>query len=177
MRRREINSVNNLGDIVPKIILIKSGFSLKWWETFKISWALAVHIEKNCPRSGGHPPSRVNFSECLHETKIDPFTWVNIARVCSDCLALTELTQMGQPKCLYREIACVYHDKRVARRGVSPLLLRKIFVCHVNGSPSLVRKRRKSCLAQGSSGTRVNLLYDNFSPYKQGLMIPIWEEF
>ena len=66
---------------------------------------------------------------------------------------------MGEPKCLYGEIVCVYHEKRVARRGASLHLLRKIFVCHVNGSPSLVRKRRKSCLAQGSSGTRVKLLY------------------
>ena len=60
-------------------------------------------MEKSCPRKGGHPPSRVNFSERLHGKKVDLFARVNSARACSDCLALTELTWLGEPKCLYRE--------------------------------------------------------------------------
>ena len=67
-------------------------------------------MEKSCPGKEGHPPSRVNFSERLYEKKVDPFarvkSWLsndNSARACSDRLALTELTQLGEPKCLYGE--------------------------------------------------------------------------
>ena len=60
-------------------------------------------MEKSCPGQEGHPPSRVNFSERLYEKNVDPFVRVNSARSCSDRLALTELTQLGEPKCLYGE--------------------------------------------------------------------------
>ena len=60
-------------------------------------------MEKSCPGKEGHPPSRVNFSERLYEKKVDPFSRANSARACSDCLALTELTRLGEPKCLYGE--------------------------------------------------------------------------
>ena len=47
---------------------------------------------------------------------------------------------------------------------------RASFLFLVNGSPSIVRKCKKTWLAQGSSGRRVTLLPgDNFSPYKRGL--------
>ena len=58
-------------------------------------------MEKSCPGKEGHPPSRVNFSERLYEKKVDPFARANSARACSDCLALTELTRLGEPKRLY----------------------------------------------------------------------------
>ena len=58
----------------------------------------------------GHPPSRVNFTGCLYERKVDPFAWVkswlsndNRAHACSDCLTLTELTWLGEQECLYGE--------------------------------------------------------------------------
>ena len=64
-------------------------------------------MEKSCPGQEGHPPSRVNFTERLYEKKVDPFARAkrddNRARVCSDCLALTELTRLGELKCLYGE--------------------------------------------------------------------------
>ena len=61
-------------------------------------------MEKSCPGKEGHPPSRVNFSERLHEKKVEPaFAQANSARACSDCLTLTELTRLGEPKCLYGE--------------------------------------------------------------------------
>ena len=67
-------------------------------------------MKKSCPGQEGHPPSRVNFSECLCEKKFDPFARVrswfsnyNSARVCSDRLALTKLTRLGEPKCLCGE--------------------------------------------------------------------------
>ena len=62
-----------------------------------------VYMEKSCPGKEGHHPSRVNFSERLFEKKIDPFARANSARACSDCLALTELTCLGESKCLYGE--------------------------------------------------------------------------
>ena len=60
-------------------------------------------MEKSCPGKESHPPSRVNFSERLYEKKVDPFARVNSARACSGCLALTEFTRLGKPKCLYGE--------------------------------------------------------------------------
>ena len=60
-------------------------------------------MEKSCPMKEGHPPSRVNFSERLYEKKVDPLAQANSARACSDCLALTELTRLGEPRCLYGE--------------------------------------------------------------------------
>ena len=67
-------------------------------------------MEKSCHGQDGHPPSRVNFSERLYEKKVDPFarvkSWLsndNSACACSDHLALTELTWLGEPKCLYGE--------------------------------------------------------------------------
>ena len=107
-------------------------------------------MEKSCPDKEGHPPSRVNFSERLYEKKVDLFARANSARACSDFLALTKLTRLGEPKCLYGE--------KLARLGGSPFQPSQLFVSHVNGSPSFVRKCRKSWLAQGSSGRRVTLL-------------------
>ena len=67
-------------------------------------------MEKSCPRQEGHPTSRVNFSERLDEKKVERFarvkSWLsneNSARACSDRLTLTELTRLGEPKCLYGE--------------------------------------------------------------------------
>ena len=67
-------------------------------------------MEKSCPGEEGHPPSRVNFTERLYERKIDPSvrvkSWLcddNSACACSDRLSLTELTRLGEPKCLCGE--------------------------------------------------------------------------
>ena len=60
-------------------------------------------MEKSCPGKEGHPLSRVNFSERLYGKNVDPFARANKTRACSDCLALTELTRLGEPKCSYRE--------------------------------------------------------------------------
>ena len=69
-----------------------------------------VYMEKSCPGQEGHPSSRVKFSERPYEEKVDPFarvkSWLcndNNAPACSDRLALTELTRLGEPKCLYGE--------------------------------------------------------------------------
>ena len=116
-------------------------------------------MEKSCLGQEGHPPSRVNFSERLYRNKVDPSaqvkSWLcidNRARACSDRLSLTEWTRLGEPKCLQGE--------KLARLGScpSPFQPSQLFVSHVNGSSSFVRKRRKSWLAWGSSGRRVTLL-------------------
>ena len=60
-------------------------------------------MKKSCPGKEGHPPRRVNFIERLYEKKVDPFARANSARACSDCLALTVLTRLDEPKCLYGE--------------------------------------------------------------------------
>ena len=64
-------------------------------------------MEKRCPGQEGHPPSQVNFTERLYERKVDPSaqvkSWLcnnNSAHACSDRLSLTELTWLGEPKCL-----------------------------------------------------------------------------
>ena len=52
-------------------------------------------MKKSCPEKEGHPPA---------ESKgkiVDPFARANCTRTCSDSLALTRLTQLGEPKCLY----------------------------------------------------------------------------
>ena len=82
-------------------------------------------MEKSCPGQEGHPPSRVYFSERLYEKKVDPFarvkSWLSMsngngARACCDRLALTELTRLGEPKCLYGE--------KLARMGGDPTIER-----------------------------------------------------
>ena len=87
-------------------------------------------------------------------TKVGPFARANnSARAC-----LTEMTRLGEPKCLYgdkleRLGGWPYHRKRVNRLGG---------VSHVNSSSSFVEKCIKSWLAQGSSGRRATLLVDVF---------------
>ena len=69
-------------------------------------------MEKSCPGQEGHPSIRVDFSERLYEKKVYPFaqvtSWLsndNSACACSDLLTMTELTRMGEAKCLLMEIA------------------------------------------------------------------------
>ena len=56
-------------------------------------------MEKTFPEEKGRPsqPSQL-YCERLYERKVDPFALSNGARACSDCLTLTELTQLGDPK-------------------------------------------------------------------------------
>ena len=51
------------------------------------------HKEK-FSRKKGHPPAEST------EKIVDPFARANCTRICSDCLALTKLTQLGESKCL-----------------------------------------------------------------------------
>ena len=65
-----------------------------------------VYKEKNFPGKRGNPPSQVNFSERLYEKKMAPLPEPRAdisACVCSDCLALTELTRLGKLKFSYGE--------------------------------------------------------------------------
>ena len=54
-------------------------------------------MTKSCPaRKVGHTRSRVNFKELLqYQKKVDR---ANRAGACTGCLALTEMTRLGEPK-------------------------------------------------------------------------------
>ena len=57
-------------------------------------------MEKSCPGKEGHPPRRFNQ---LYEKKVDPLLEPradNSARLYSDCVTLTDLTRLGEQKCL-----------------------------------------------------------------------------
>ena len=54
-------------------------------------------MKKSCPEKEGHPPAEST------EKIVDPFARANSAPIYSDCLVLTELTQLDELKCLYRE--------------------------------------------------------------------------
>ena len=63
-------------------------------------------MEKSCLGKEGYPPKRFNFSERLHEKKVDPLPEPradNSALPYSDCVALTDLTWLGEQKCLYEK--------------------------------------------------------------------------
>lgn len=63
-------------------------------------------MEKSYPGKEDHPPSQVNFSEHLYENGVNPFAEPradNSACTCSDFLALTKLTYLGEPKCSHGE--------------------------------------------------------------------------
>ena len=95
-----------------------------------ISMLVPAFKEKSCPGKVGHPPNRVNFSEPLHEKIIEPFSRANArahalfvqnsTRACSDCLVLTKVTRLGEPKCFYGEMLArlggwPHHRKRVTQ--------------------------------------------------------------
>ena len=54
-------------------------------------------MKKSCPEKEGHPPAEST------EKIVDPFAEASSARTYFDGLTLTELTQLGEPKCLYGE--------------------------------------------------------------------------
>ena len=53
-----------------------------------------VHTKKSCPEKEGHRPAETT------EKIVDSFVRAYCTRTCSDCLALTKLTQLGESKCL-----------------------------------------------------------------------------
>ena len=113
-------------------------------------------MEKTCPRKEGHPPSRVNFSECLYEKKVDPFAPGQQRSRMPWLSRLDGVDPTRRAKVfIWRKVGPA---RRVTRLRGSPFQPSQLFVCHVNGSPSFVRKCRKSWLAQGSLGRRVTLL-------------------
>ena len=91
-------------------------------------------MKKSCPGQEAHPFSRVKFTERLYEKKVDPSARFksllcnnNIARACSDRLSLTELTRLGEPKCLYGEKLTPLPDSR-ACFAITTLLAHALIV-------------------------------------------------
>ena len=87
-----------------------------------------------------------NFSERVCEKRTTPLPELRAdimnACVCSDFLALVELTRLGEPMC---------HPYQVTSLGGSPFSPIQRFVSHVNGSPRFVRNLRKGWPVQRSS--------------------------
>ena len=86
----------------------------------------------------GYPPSRVKFSERLFEKLVDPFTLsfnlANCPRACSDCLALTELTRLGEQKGYMKKRSLglrrlTLQFKMCGSLGVAPLTLSFKNIC------------------------------------------------
>lgn len=105
-----------------------------------------VYMGKSCPGKKSHPFSRVNFNERLYDKNADPFARASSVHTCSDSFALTESIQLSEPMCLHWEMLariCWTFMKNSSRI---------MFVSHVNGLSPLLRKWRKTCLAQGTSG-------------------------
>ena len=79
-----------------------------------------VYMTKSSPEKEGHPPAEST------EKIVDFFVRANCTRTYFDCLALTELTQLDESKCLYGETLdqrgrWPYLHKRMNRRlGESP---------------------------------------------------------
>ena len=93
------------------------------------------------PKAGKQP------QRLFDKKKVEPFAWANCARTCSDWLALTEL--YGEKLVPLRRATLPWKKGYPAWRIT--ILAETNF--HVNGSPSLVRKMKKSWSAQGSKGT------------------------
>ena len=81
---------------VVSVLIAKTNFALTLLLGVrdKVIGGLRLHyMEKSCPGQEDRPLSPVSLSERLYEKKTDLF-----ARVCSDRLALTEFTRLGEPK-------------------------------------------------------------------------------
>ena len=130
----------------------------------KKSFRTRLYREKLSRERGtfSHPSQ---LSECVYDKKKTPLlepTADNSARACSDCLALTELTRLGESKCLYGE--------KLARLGGWPYhrqRMNQAFCFSCKHVAKFCRKRRKSWLAQCSDLSSLN----KFSPYKRGLTL------
>ena len=90
-------------------------------------------MKKSCPKKEVHPPAEST------EKTVDPFARAKSARTCSDCHALSELTQLGEPKCSRGEtsagqVTLPSKKGEPAARPVS-LLAKPTFFSHLHGSP------------------------------------------
>ena len=87
-----------------------------------------VYMEKSCPGKRVTLLAESTLPSVYMRKKLTPFPEPgaeNRARACSECLALTKLTRIGEPKCLYGEKLArlggwPYHRKRVTRLSGSP---------------------------------------------------------
>ena len=114
--------------------------------------------ERICLGKKVYSPSQVNFKEHLYK-KCWPrsLAQANSARACSVCLALTELTRLGVPKCLQRKFGLALSVVLPSEKGYPGTLpAEPAFFSRVNGSsPRFVRKCMKRWLARVSSDRRV----------------------
>ena len=66
-------------------------------------WPANLHEAATCrcPEGGRLMEVQLYKGALIWEKNFDPFARANSARACSNCLALTEFIQLGDPKCLY----------------------------------------------------------------------------
>ena len=60
-------------------------------------------MKKGVPGERVNLPAEPTLVALISEEKVDPPARANSTHACSDCLALTELTRLGEPKCLHGE--------------------------------------------------------------------------
>ena len=89
-------------------------------------------MEKSCPGQEGHPPSRVNFTECLYEKKVDPFARAKSWQQSSRMLWLSSLDGVDPAR----------RAKVFKRRKVGPA--RRVILPSQKGDPA----RRVTLLAE-----------------------------
>ena len=68
-------------------------------------------MKKSCPEKEVHPP--VESTEKI----VDPFARAKSTRTCSDCHALSELTQLGESKCLREETSAGQEGGLTFKKG------------------------------------------------------------
>ena len=94
-----------------------------------------VHMKKSCPEKVVHPPAEST------EKIVDPFARAKSTRTCSDCHALSELTQLAnQSVCVekrrpVRKVTLPSKKGEPAARSVTLLPTTNIFLSHLHGSP------------------------------------------
>ena len=115
-------------------------------------------MEKSYPAQEGHLPSRVNFSERLHEKKVALFARVKSWPRMLSSSPLGRVDPAGRAKVFtWRKVSSTRRMTLLSKQGDPVRKVTPFFASHVNGSSSLVSKCRKSWLAQGSSGYRVTI--------------------
>ena len=128
-------------------------------------------LEKNSPRKEGHPPSQFNSTSVYMRNKNCPICpSQELTTGLAHALSRVDLVNpAGQAKVFMWRIVALgrrltLSSKGVSRRGRSAFELSQLIVSLVNGSPSFVRKCRKSWIPQGSLDRRVTLPFGTSFP-------------
>ena len=113
-------------------------------------------MEKSCPGQQGQAES--TWASVYRRKKRTPFPEPRASRACSDRPALTELSRLDQPNCLY--------GKKVDSAKRVTLLVEPTFCFSCKWFVKFLTKCRKTCLAQDNLSRRViSSTWDDISPH------------